>query len=136
LILTLIAGLAGSAALGQETPETAEETSLWEEVVALYERAKQSGEEVPKDVYEWASEDLQSIGDWEYLVIELGSADAQATQDRLNAAGAERWECIWVRQLSTRTQFIMKRPVRSYLQNIPLTTFGNMLGKSVTDGGE
>ena len=48
-----------------------EEGGIWTEVVRLYEKAKQAGEQVPKDVWEWVKQDLESMGDWEYRVIEI-----------------------------------------------------------------
>jgi hypothetical protein len=136
--LLSLAILAAPGAPGQQDdpagpkrpPET--DPGPWEEVQELYERAKEAGEDVPKNVYDWSKSDLQAIGDWEYLVADLEESDAATLETKLNELGRERWEVIWIQPAGARTRFILKRPVRTYLQHIPLS----QLLKLLPTGGE
>lgn len=101
-------------------PSSADQGAL-DQVLELYEKAKDAGEQVPVDAYEWARNDLENIGDWEYLVIDIPVFDATAVQQRLNELGTERWECIWIQANGNSTSFILKRPTRSYLKHLPLS---------------
>lgn len=132
-LLTLSAA-AGPVAAPQEEAEPAPaEAGLWDEVVKLYEKAKEAGERVPKDVVDWVQEDLQNIGDWEYKVVEMDAADAAAVETRLNELGEDRWDCIWIEERAGRTRFIFKRSSRAYLQHIPLGDLMKLLpGGSAT----
>jgi len=124
--------LAGAGCAEADPPQAiAEDSSTWSQVLEMYEKAKAAGEQVPKDVYEWAKQDLGKIGDWEYLVTELPLNDTELVQGRLNELGAERWECIWIHTTANKTSFIFKRPAKSYLRNIPLS----QLMKLVPGGG-
>ena len=112
---------AGSfAAVAQEAPEelTAEETDLWDQVRAWYDEAKEAGEQVPGDIYDWIKQDLQGAGDWEYRVLQIEAASDELLQEELNLLGSERWECIWIQPQKKGLQLFLKRPVRSYLRNV------------------
>jgi hypothetical protein len=118
----LVALLAGPAVAQEAT----EEPSSLEDVLALYEWAKQAGE-VPKDVYTWAKEDLANIGDWEYMVVQLDLAGATALEFKLNELGADRWELIWVNQEGSKVRLVLKRSVRTWLTKLPLSELLKML---------
>lgn len=123
-----------SLASGQEKPaEEPGESGVWNEVVRLYESAKEKGEQVPKNVYEWAREDLQRHGTWEYHVVEVSDA---AIEKRLNTLGAERWECIWIQPAGKQLRLVLKRPVRSYLRNLPLSQVLKLLPGGGSDEGD
>ena len=121
IVLTVALILLQPMTIGQEPSSEDEKISTSDEILRLYEKAKEAGEQVPKDVYEWVKQELQSIGDWEYLVIEIDSADAKGLEGSLNEQGADRWECIWVAAIGDKTRLIMKRPGKSYLKHIPLS---------------
>ena len=108
------------ALLADEKPPGTDQ-STWELVQALYETAKETGEQVPKDVYAWVKEDFGKIGDWEYHVVELSLADPKALEAKLNELGAERWECIWIQATDGGPRFVFKRPAKSYLKNVPVS---------------
>jgi len=118
----------------QAEGETPEGPSLWDEVVRFYETAKEQGEQVPKSVYEWVRNDLSSVGDWEYMVFELESADAATMERKLNDLGTDRWECMWIQPVGLRTRFVMKRPARTYLKNLPLSQVLKMLPAGGAEG--
>ena len=87
----------------------------------MYERAREAGEQVPKDIYEWARKDLESIGNWEYRIESIDMRQIDVLERRLNELGADRWECIWIQEGEGPARLIFKRPVRSYLKHVPLS---------------
>ncbi len=123
VLVVALLSCASLAAAGaeQEAKEDAPSSRLWDRILALYEAAKETGEQVPKDIYEWAQQDFGKIGDWEYRVLDLETGDATAIETKLNELGAARWECMWIQPIAAGTRFILKRPARSYLRSIPLT---------------
>ena len=117
-----------------EVPEPALEpqtdSDLWSDVERLYELARQSGAEVPSNVYDWMKQDIESYGTWEYRVLWLGDRPSTALADverELNALGRERWECFWVDVSLGGPRYYFKRPVRSYVSAIPLPTLLELL---------
>ncbi len=115
----------------QEDPGEEPEPGMWSDVERLYESAKEAGERVPKNIYDWVREDIENLGDWEYRVVELESSDSKSIEDELNELGQERWDCIWVQASGKTTRFFLKRPVRSYLTTLPLSK----LLKLIPSGG-
>jgi len=107
-----------------------QDPGVWDQVVALYEKAKLAGENVPDDVTEWVKQDLRSIGDWEYRVVRVPVASAAAAEAELNALGGERWECFWVQIDGDQTLFFMKRPMRSFIKTIPVPDLIKLLSSS------
>ncbi len=105
----------------QEKAEKPSDESLWIQIQALYESAKKAGDIDADSVTEWLKSDYESMGDWEYRVIQVSSKESAALEAELNLAGAERWEVFWVREGSGNFTFFLKRPVRSYLRSIPLS---------------
>jgi hypothetical protein len=100
--------------------------SLEEVVERLYQRAREAGEEVPPDAMEWAREDLERAGDWEYRVVRLESDDDAAIEARHAALGAERWEAFWVERSSAGRRIFLKRRAVSYLRTLPLSELGRL----------
>ena len=136
LMFVVMMTLSTFSAAGPQDDDPTATAGVWEEVKQLYELAKEAGENVPADVYEWAKQDLESIGTWEYHIVDLDSPDSSEMEERLNELGKDRWECIWVYALGEKTRFIMKRPSRSYLSRIPLSQIMRLtpLIGSDTDG--
>ena len=135
LVVVLLLTLAAAGVAAQEPEPQAEETTLWEDVVALYDRAKAAGERVPKDVYDWAKQDVHKIGDWQYRVADLEASDAAEVETWLNELGAERWECLWVESHGDKTRYILKRPARSYLKTLPLSDVLKLIQMGSADEG-
>ncbi len=104
---------------GAPPPETAPE--LQEQIIQLYERARESGEAVSGDVYEWAREDVERIGDWEYRIVRHDDAGDAAIEAALNELGSERWEVVWIDRQSGTLRLFLKRPRRSFLRHLPLS---------------
>ena len=116
LVLSSFAPISSQEDSGDET-----ESGVWHDVEQLYESAKEAGEQVPKDIYDWIRQDIENLGDWEYRVVELETNDSKKLEDQLNDLGQERWECIWIQSSGKTTRFFLKRPVRSYLTTLPLS---------------
>jgi len=130
----LLACLAfGAAALAAEVVEAEaetveQETGLWETIQQLYDKAKAAGEDVPENVYQWAKEDVASIGDWEYRIVTMGTAAGDGpVEDRLNKLGRERWECFFLERDEDEIRLYLKRPRRSYISSIPFSDLMKLL---------
>ena len=119
--LSCVAGLTLADPPQPTEPEPGVEQGMWDQILLLYEGAKESTADIPEDVTEWIEQDFHKIGDWEYRLLELPSAEATALEKKLNELGQERWECFWVGPAGNgATRFFFKRPSRSYLTNLPL----------------
>lgn len=134
LIAVLVLPLAGFPAFAEETQT--EETTLWNQVVALYEQAKDAGETAAEDVYEWAREDLAAIGDWEYKVQYLANLNHIALEKKLNELGTERWEVIWIDRQGPNLIVTLKRPSRTWLNKLPLGQLIKVAAPGSDGGGE
>ena len=133
-IAVLALSLAGSPASAQE-PES-EDTSLWSQVVALYEQAKEAGETAADDVYEWAREDLEAIGDWEYKVQYFANPNHIALEKQLNELGTERWEVVWIDRQGPNLIVTLKRPSHTWLNKLPLGQLLKLAAPGGDGGGE
>lgn len=132
--LLVVVSFCGSVSCQEQPvePEESVEPGVWEEVERIYEKAKETGEHIPKDIYEWIRRDIENLGDWEYRVVEI-VGDANTLELKLNELGRERWECIWIEPSAQKTRFFLKRPVRSYLKTLPLS---QLLKLIPTGGGD
>jgi len=82
----------------------------------------------PSEALDWAADDLKSIGDWEYKIIEFSALSVQDIEKALNKLGEERWQVFWVKEISAdELQFMLKRPTVSYLSKLPLSSLGKMM---------
>jgi len=97
----------------ESTPQA--EDQYLEIIKALYEKAKQSGEQVPDDIVQWVTEDYKQIGTWQYAVLEFSAEEDADIEKKLNQLGSKRWECFWVEKAQAGTRFYLKKPGRSYL---------------------
>ncbi len=112
-----------------EAPSTADRAL--DELQRRYEILQQQFEELTGDQLdapvEWAQEDLENIGDWEYRVVEIGRLSAEDLQATLNELGNDRWEVIWIDDNLTGKTIILKRPAVSVLSKLPLSALGRLL---------
>ena len=81
---------------------------------------------------EWATEDLENIGDWEYRVVDLAYSSSEDLQSQLNGFGNDRWEVVWLEKSQGGFLAVLKKPSISYLSKIPISE----LGRIVTGGSE
>lgn len=94
------------------------------EMQATYDALIAKGVDVP---VEWATADIENIGDWEYRILDLPNAATESLQDSLNELGNERWEVFWIENSGNVYRVMLKRPSRSYLNRIPLSQLGQFL---------
>ena len=76
---------------------------------------------------EWAAEDLENIGDWEYRVVELSYSSPEDLESQLNEYGNERWEVIWLEESPGGFLAVLKKPSISYLSKIPISQLGRFV---------
>ncbi|KAF0094333.1 MAG: hypothetical protein E1N59_2049 [Puniceicoccaceae bacterium 5H] len=62
---------------------------------------------------------LERQGDWEYRVVDVPAAEEAQLEPRLNALGAERWQCFEVQATDAGWKLFLKRPVPTDLDQIP-----------------
>ena len=113
-----------------EEPSTADRAL--DELQRRYESLQQQFEELTTSdqldaPVEWAQEDIENIGDWEYRVIEVGRLSAEELEATLNELGNERWQVIWIEGSITGRTIIMKRPAVSVISKLPLSALGRLL---------
>ena len=85
---------------------------------------------------QWAADDLENIGDWEYKVVELSGANAASLETTFNEQGNDRWEVFWIENVRNGYRVMFKRPSRSYLSRIPLTQIGRFVIDGTVDNQE
>lgn len=112
----------------ESTQSSAAERAL-DELQRKYEELLKDKVDVP---VEWAAEDIENIGDWEYRVVDLGYTSSEDLQSQLNDFGNERWEVVWLEKSPGGFLVVLKKPSISYLSKIPISE----LGRIVTGGSE
>ena len=122
LLLMLTVALAGCAS-DPDLPASPDDrmAALKQRVQKLYQQARESGQQVPKDAMEWAQQDLSRMGDWEYKIVDLPREDTESRQARLNELGSERWEAFWMEPAGNGIRVYLKRRSKSWLEKIPLS---------------
>jgi hypothetical protein len=111
---------------------TVDTNQTWQTVKEMYDRARESGEDVPPKVKDWVAHDIKKIGAWEYRILTLTNVTPDNSAHQLNELGSERWECFWVQQDAERTHFYLKKVGRSYLKLVPK---GDLLRLLAPGGG-
>ena len=109
------------AACYREPGELPPTEQALEELQRFIEEAR---EWTPEDPVEWAKEDLERYGDWEYRVVTLAELEAGALEEELNELGQERWEVFWVERTDQGLNLFLKRPSVSYLRAVPFSEIG------------
>lgn len=113
----------------EELPSTADRAL--DELQRAYDGLQRQFDELTGDQLdapvEWAQEDLENIGDWEYRVIEINRLSAEDLEATLNELGNDRWEVIWIDDNLTGKTIILKRPAVSVLSKLPLSALGRLL---------
>jgi hypothetical protein len=89
-----------------------------------FELLKKQGATTAGSVQEWAMEDYQAMGAWEYKVVPLlPTTEHEQTESELNKLGADRWECFSVvppTEPGTPCLYYLKREKKSYLKSLPM----------------
>ena len=107
---------------GSQEPTTAQRAL--DELQNKYDEILKSKVDVP---VEWATDDLENIGDWEYRVVSLSFRSPEDLQNQLNEFGNERWEVIWLEESPGGFLAVLKKPSISYLSKIPLSQIGRIV---------
>lgn len=128
-LLLLVFALSGIAACGSGSDEPSAADRALQELEEKYEELRQADFGNPK---EWAEEDIENIGDWEYRVVEIEMTTPEAFEDELNALGNDRWEVFWVERTTDGYLVMLKKPSISWLSKIPLS----QIGRFVVGGSE
>lgn len=122
------------AAFGCESesqqPSTAERAL--NELQAQYDDLLKDKVDVPVD---WAADDLENIGDWEYRVVSLSFTSPEDLESQLNEFGNERWDVIWLEKSPQGFLAVLKKPAISYLSKLPLSELTRILTGG-SDGGQ
>ena len=121
LWIVIIAVAAAVSGCAQEPGEPSAAEKALAELQNKYEELVQ---ERVSDPVQWASEDLENLGDWEYRIEDLPLDAPDVMVDKLNKFGNERWEVYWVQENDAGMRFFLKRPSISYLSRIPLSQLG------------
>ena len=109
---------------GGEADEQSAADKALEELQTKYDELTQK--EIDNPV-QWAADDLENIGDWEYKVEEFSSSDPEELEAVLNDLGDERWEVIWIEKNADGYVVFLKKPSVSYLNKIPFASFGRFI---------
>jgi hypothetical protein len=111
----------------QQGEATSASEQAMREITRLYDEAMKYA---PDDPVEWAKQDLQRIGDWEYRLVTLDKAESADIEAALNELGAELWEVFWVSESLTRITFYLKKSARSYLKLVPVSGLSEAISGS------
>ncbi|HNP64375.1 MAG TPA: hypothetical protein PKH39_10620 [Woeseiaceae bacterium] len=118
----LTAMLLGACESDSSEPSTAQRAL--DELQSKYDELLKDKVYVPVD---WAAEDLENIGDWEYKVVNLAFRSPEDLQSQLNEFGNERWEVIWLEKSQGGFLAVLKKPSISYLSKIPISQLGRIV---------
>ena len=83
----------------KESQEPSAAQRAVDEVQAKYEELLKDKVDVPLD---WATDDLENIGDWEYRVVRISYDSTDDLEAQLNELGNERWESDLAGQVAWR----------------------------------
>lgn len=126
---TLLLALVLVAGCEQPADDTSAARKALEELQQKYDELV---EDKFGDPVEWAAEDIENIGDWDYKIENLAFASAEDLESRLNELGNEKWEVIWLERTNDGFLAVLKKPSISYLSKIPLS----QIGRYVIGGSE
>ncbi len=123
LVTTLLTALFVTGCENDSAEPSAAQRAL-EELQNKYDELLKDKVGVPVD---WAAEDLENIGDWEYKVVNLAFRSPEDLQAQLNEFGNERWEVIWLEESPDGFLAVLKKPSISYLSKIPISQLGRIV---------
>ena len=80
-----------------------------------------------KDPVQWAADDIENLGDWDYRVETLSYSSDEDLEAQLNDFGNDKWEVIWLERTPGGFLAVLKKPSVSYLSKIPLSQLGTIV---------
>ena len=107
-----------------ESQESSAAQRALDELQRKYDELVKDKVDVP---VEWATDDLEKIGDWEYRVESLSYSSPEDLAIQLNEFGNEKWEVIWLERTPEGFLAVLKKPSISYLSKIPLSQIGKLV---------
>lgn len=130
----IVVGLVGASALlvacAREPGEVPAGEKALAELKEKYSELRDKYEQLARgeEAVEWAKEDLENIGDWEYRVIVIAGVDDAGLEAQLNELGNERWEAFWLERTGSGLRVMLKRPAISYISKMPFSELGRVVG--------
>ena len=124
---TCLIVIATATVLGACESEEAEQSvtqRATEEIQKKYDELVDTNIDAPID---WATSDIENIGDWEYRVENMSFTSPDAFAEQLNAFGNDRWELIWLEKTPDGYLAFLKKPSISYLSKLPLSQIGRLV---------
>lgn len=97
---------------------------------ALQELQARYGELTQEDLdapAQWAAEDFENIGDWEYKVLEMPYTSPTQLEELFNELGNDRWEVFWIERNASGFIVLLKKPAISYISKIPFSQIGRFM---------
>jgi hypothetical protein len=120
--------MAAAAEAGAEAEELSAAARALDQLSSAYDDLAALVDRNPGEAVQWAQDDIENLGDWEYRIEEydagLPTPDLQA---QLNALGEERWEVFWMEATPAGVRVYLKRSSISYLSRLPLSALVRLL---------
>ncbi|MGI9204528.1 MAG: hypothetical protein ACR2Q3_10985 [Woeseiaceae bacterium] len=132
-LILAVSGMSLATGCNTDTDEPTVTEKALDELQSKYDELVEDKLESP---VQWATDDLENIGDWEYKIIELPTAAAASLETTFNELGNDRWEVFWIEDVQDNYRVMLKRPSRSYLSRIPLTQIGRFVIDGTVDNQE
>lgn len=107
-----------------ESDESSAAQKALDEIQNKYDELVKDKVDIPVD---WATEDLENIGDWEYRVVRLSYSSPEDLEAQLNEYGNQRWEVTWLEDTPEGFLVVLKKPSISYLSKIPLSQLSRIV---------
>lgn len=123
-IATLVVGSLGLVSCQTESQEPSAADKALSQLQKKYDELV---DDKVDDTTQWAADDWENIGDWEYRVENLSFSSPEQLAAQLNEFGDERWELIWLDRTPGGFLVVLKKPSISYLSKIPISQLGKLL---------
>ncbi|MGI9235683.1 MAG: hypothetical protein ACR2RD_18790 [Woeseiaceae bacterium] len=108
-------------------PESEQPSAARKAFDELQQKYDELVEDKLEDPVQWATDDIENLGDWDYRVENLSYSSAEELAAQLNEFGNDRWEVIWLERTPDGFLAVLKKPSVSYLSKIPLSGLGKIV---------
>jgi len=112
----------GGCADDSNEPSTADKAL--KELQSKYDELTQEDLDTP---VQWAAEDFENIGDWEYKVLEVPYTSSAQLEEVFDELGNDRWEVFWIERNASGFIVMLKKPAISYISKIPFSQIGRFV---------
>lgn len=107
--------------------ELEEPSSVREAIDELQRKYDEVVADKMDDPVQWAADDIENLGDWEYRVENLSYSSTENLAEQLNDFGNDRWEVIWLERTPKGFLVVLKKPSVSLLSKVPLSGLGKII---------